>query len=126
MSENELLLEIVFEGDVVLEATLERIRAPFIVEEIKFKLPIEGRAAMMRGEMQIILGIGRGNRKATKNVEKGDVAYMPLGDALCIYLKDTTTYSAVNVLGKITSKEDELKKLETVRRGCRAIIRLRE
>ena len=45
-----------------------------IVEEIKFRLPFEGRAALMRSEMQITLGIGKGNAKPTNDVKKGDIS----------------------------------------------------
>ncbi|MFW9800666.1 MAG: hypothetical protein ACFFD9_09535, partial [Candidatus Thorarchaeota archaeon] len=78
MSEVDLPIEFEFEGGILLNAMLERVRAPLIIEEMKSKLPIEGRAALMRAEMQITLGIGKGNIKPTKEVTRGDIAYMPL------------------------------------------------
>ncbi|NHJ31229.1 MAG: hypothetical protein FK732_00060, partial [Asgard group archaeon] len=89
----------------------------------KSRLPIDGRGALMRGEMKITLGIMRGNAKPTKDVSRGDVAYMPLGDSLCIYLKDMKTYSPVNIIGKITSDNDVLEYLTQVRRGSHVTIR---
>jgi hypothetical protein len=117
LSDTDLHLHFEFEEDITLKGDLNRIHAPLIVEEIKFRLPIEGRAALMRSEMQITLGISKGNAKPTNDVKRGDISYMPLGDALCIYLEDQHTYSKVNIIGKITSSEEELVLLKKVRRG---------
>jgi len=117
LSDTDLHLNFEFEEDLVLEGFLNRIHAPLIVEEIKSLLPIKGRTALMRTEMQITLDISKGNAKPTNDVKKGDISYMPLGDALCIYLEDLRTYSKVNILGKITSSEAELALLKNVRRG---------
>jgi hypothetical protein len=125
MSDTDLHLEFEFEGDLILEGFLNRIYAPLIVEEIKFKLPFEGRAALMRSEMQITLGISKGYAKPTNEVKKGDISYMPLGDALCLYLEDQRTYSKVNILGKITSSEEQLELLKKVRRGSLVHIKVR-
>jgi hypothetical protein len=123
VSESDLQIKLEFEGDFQLTAVLDRVLGPLIVEEIKSRLPIEGRGALMRGEMKITLGIMRGNAKPTKDVSRGDVAYMPLGDTLCIYLKDMKTYSPVNIIGKITSENDVLEDLTQVRRGSQVTIR---
>ena len=124
MTQTDLRLEFDFEEGIILQALLERVNAPLILEEVKVKLPIEGRAALMRNEMQITLGIGKGNIKPTKEVKRGDVAYMPLGDNLCIYLDDMTTFSQVTVLGRITSDNETLGALKSVRRGAAVEIRL--
>ena len=122
MSESELPIQIEFEDGVILKAVLDRVNAPLIVEEIKSRIPIEGRAALLRGEMKITLAINKGNLKPTKSVKRGDIAYMPLGDSLCIYLRDMTTFSPVNILGNV-SNDASLDTLEQVRRGSRATIR---
>ncbi len=124
MSGTDLLLEFVFEGGLNLKGVINRIHAPLIVEEIKFKLPIEGRTAFMQGIMKITLGISKGNVKPTKDVKKADIAYQPLGDSLDIYLNDTQTFSQVNVLGRITSDEMELEALTKIRRGSSVTIQL--
>lgn len=125
MSMSEISLEIEFENGLVLKGCIDRIRGPAIVEDIKYKLPLEGRAALLRGEMKITLDIGKGNLKPTKDVKRAEIAYMPLGDSLCIYLKDMKTYNPVNVLGFIKNI-DALDKLNDVRRGSLASIRLSE
>ena len=124
MSESDLPIELEFEGDFLLKAVLDRVLAPLIIEEIKSRLPIESRGALLRGEMKITLGIMRGNAKPTKDVNRGDVAYMPLGDSLCIYLNEMKTYSPVNIIGRITSDNEVLENLTQVRRGSQVTIRL--
>ncbi|MFW9847152.1 MAG: cyclophilin-like fold protein [Candidatus Thorarchaeota archaeon] len=119
MSESEMPIEFRFEGDITLNAILERVMAPLIIEDIKAKLPMEGKAALMRDEMQITLGIKKGNIKATKEVKRGDIAYMPLGDNLCIYVTDKNTFSPVTIIGRVEIQSDELDRLRSVRRGSR-------
>lgn len=126
MSDTDLQLEFVFEGDFILRGVINRIYAPLIVEEIKSRLPLEGRTALMRGEMKITLGISKGNAKPTNDVKKGDIAYQPLGDSLDIYLNDQRTFSQVNVIGRITSGDIELDTLTNVRRGSLVTIRMQE
>ncbi len=124
MSESDVPIEIEFEGGIVITAVLDRVLAPQIVETVKDMLPFETRGALVRDEMKIPVGISRGNQKPVREVKMGDVAYMPLGDSLCIYLKDMKTFSPVNVIGRVTSL-DTLEQLRTVRRGSRVVIRLR-
>ncbi|MFX1485274.1 MAG: cyclophilin-like fold protein [Promethearchaeota archaeon] len=124
VSDTDLLLEFVFEGGLILKGVINRIHAPLIVEEIKSRLPFEGRTALMHGEMKITVGISKGNAKPTKDVKKADIAYQPLGDSLDIYLNDTRTFSQVNILGRITSDEEELETLAKVRRGSLVTIRM--
>lgn len=116
-------IEIEFDDGTILKGELDTVLGPLILADIKAAAPIEGRAALMRGEMQITIGIKRGNRRPTNEVKKGDIAYMPLGDNLCIYLKDTRTFSPVNILGKVTS-DDVLENLDKIRRGSRATFRV--
>ncbi len=125
MIESAVAIEIEFDNEIVLEGVLDRVLGPLIIADIKAAAPIVGRAALMRGEIQVTIGIKRGNRKPTNDVKKGDIAYMPLGDNLCIYLKDTRTFSPVNILGKVTS-DDVLEKLDRIRRGSRATFRIME
>ncbi len=126
LSDTDIQLEFVFEGDLILKGIINRIYAPLIVEEIKSRLPFEGRTALLQGEMKITLGISKGNAKPTNDVKKADIAYQPLGDSLDIYLSNKRTFSQVNVIGRIVSEESELDALTKVRRGSLVTIRLQE
>ena len=123
LSDTDVYLEFAFEDAFVLEGIINRIHAPLIVEEISFRLPFESKTALMRNELQITLGIPKGNAKPTNDVKKGDIAYMPLGDALVIYLEDMHTYSQVNILGKITSPAEQIALLRNVKRGSQVEVR---
>ena len=126
LGDTDLKLEFVFEGGLILKGIVNRIHAPLIVEEIKWRLPFDGKTALMRGEMKITLGISKGNAKPTYDVKKADIAYQPLGDSLDIYLNDQRTFSQVNVIGRITSDETEIDELTKVRRGSSVTIRMEE
>ncbi len=125
MSESDVNIVLEFEGGLKLDVVLDRVLGPLIVEEMKAKMPIQGKAAFIKGEMKITLGIGKGNVKATKEVKREQVAYMPLGDSLCIYVRDMKTFSPVNLLGSVKSPDSLLDELESVRRGSQVTIRLR-
>lgn len=126
LSDTNVYLVFTFEGGLILEGTINRIHAPLIVEEIIFRLPFEGKTGLMRNEMQIPLGISKGNAKPTNDVKKGDIAYMPLGDALVIYLEDMRTYSKINIIGKITSSFENITLLKEVKRGSQVHINRKE
>ncbi|RDE12030.1 MAG: hypothetical protein C4K47_08880 [Candidatus Thorarchaeota archaeon] len=123
MSESELPIELEFEGGLVLTGVLDRILGPLIIEEIKYRLPIAGKAAVIAGQVKITLGLKAGNLKASTEVKQGDLAYNPLGDSLDIYLKDMHTAGRVNIVGRITSGKDALERLAGLRRGARVTVR---
>jgi len=122
MSESDRPIVIEFENGLVVDGVLDRVKGPLIVEEIMHRLPIIGRAVVMGSEMRITLGIGRGNLKAARDLKRGEIAYMPLGDSLCIYLDDTRSPTPVNPLGRVIS-DHLLDTLRDVRRGARVTIR---
>ncbi len=116
-------VELEFEGGPTITAVIDRVLGPLIVEEIKFRLPIVAKAAVMAGQVKMTLGISKGNLKATSEVKRGDMAYNPLGDSLDVYLKDMHTFGPVNLIGRITSNSEALQRLGTIRRGGRVTIR---
>ncbi len=81
MSENEIPIQLTFDDKLVLEGVLDRVMAPLIAEDIKSRLPIDAFTARNGDEIRIAVKIGRGNMKPTKNVKRGQMAYLPLGDA---------------------------------------------
>lgn len=126
MSESDIPIEILFENDFTISAVLDRVKGPLIVEEIKFRLPFDTRTAYMRGEMKFLMGISKGNLKPTKSVKRGEIAYMPLGDSLCIYFQDMNTFSPVNIIGNVTSEDELLEQIKDVRRGSQVTIQLKK
>ena len=91
------------EGLGEAKGELIRIRAPLTAENIWRAIPIAGVASVWRNaEVYFPAGIKRGLEKATRKIEKGDIAYWPLGDAICVFHERVEPYSDVNVIVRIT------------------------
>jgi hypothetical protein len=90
--------------DGVGEAAGELIRhlAPRTVEAIVRKLPMEGRAALWKEEVYFEIPVKMGKEKAKATVERGQIAFWPMGSALCIFYGESQPYSPVNIVGQIT------------------------
>jgi len=84
------------------EGELIRHLAPRTVDSITKTLPIEGRAALWKEEVYFEIPIKMGDEKAKPKVEKGTIAYWPMGNSLCIFYGDTQPYSPVNIIGRVT------------------------
>ncbi|MEM1515800.1 MAG: cyclophilin-like family protein [Thermoproteota archaeon] len=54
-----------------------------------------------------------GAEKPRDFVKKGDMAYWPLGKAICIFLDDMRPYSPVNLIGQVTEGIDLLAKVKS-------------
>ena len=94
----KLLIENVGEA----EGEFIRHLSPRTVDNILRGLPIEGRAALWKEEIYFEIPVATGEEKAKTRVKKGDLAYWPMGKALCIFYGETQPYSAVNIVGQIT------------------------
>jgi hypothetical protein len=90
------------EGVGEAEGELVRFLAPRTIDMIVRKLPIEGRAALYKEEIYFETPIKMGEEKAKNTVEKGTIAFWPMGSAICIFYGESQPYSPVNNLGKIT------------------------
>jgi hypothetical protein len=97
-------LQIKFIIESVGEAEGELIRhlAPRTVDAIAKKLPIQGRAALWKEEVYFEIPVKMGEEKPKPKVEKGNIAFWPMGNALCIFYGESQPYSPVNILGKVT------------------------
>lgn len=84
------------------EGELIRHLAPRTVDAITKTLPIEGRMALWKEEVYFEIPIKMGDEKAKPKVEKGTIAYWPMGSALCIFYGESQPYSPVNIVGKVT------------------------
>jgi len=84
------------------EGELVRHLAPRTVEAITRKLPVEGRAALWKEEVYFEIPVKMGEEKAKPRVEKGTIAYWPMGSALCVFYGESQPYSPVNIVGRVT------------------------
>lgn len=105
MSEEEISrikIKFIINGLGEAEGELVRFLAPRTIDMIVRKLPIEGRAALWKEEVYFEIPIKMGEEKAKSTVEKGTIAFWPMGSAICVFYGESQPYSPVNVLGKIT------------------------
>jgi len=98
---------------------LVKFYAPLTVEKLLNRLPLEGRAHPTSGGYSFIVGLKRGEEKSVREVEAGTIAYWPMGDAICIFHSDTSTYSPVNRVGRVT---ENLELMRRVASGARVRI----
>ncbi len=103
------------------EGELVRFLAPRTVDMIARKLPIEGRAALWKEEVYFETPIKMGEEKAKPTVEKGTIAFWPMGSAICIFYGNTQPYSPVNILGKMTK---DLELFQKVKSGTKIRVEL--
>ncbi|MGA1974637.1 MAG: cyclophilin-like family protein [Conexivisphaerales archaeon] len=72
---------------------------------------IAGRATLEEGSILILTPIRAGLEKPKNRFAAGDIAFLPLNGALCIFLVDTTTARPMNHVGRVTSEGDLLKEI---------------
>ena len=119
MSVSRIPIRLVIDGIGKAEGEIVRIRSPRTADAILRGLPIEGMAALWQQEVYFDIPIKMGSEKASPTVEKGALAYWPMGSAFCIFWGETQPYSPVNIIGKVTKN---LELFEKVKSGTNIII----
>jgi hypothetical protein len=99
---SRIKIKFIIEGFGEAEGELVRFLAPRTIDALVRKLPVEGRAALWKEEVYFETLIKMGEEKAKGSVEKGTVAFWPMGSAICIFYGESQPYSPVSILGKIT------------------------
>jgi hypothetical protein len=95
-------IKFIIEGLGEAEGEFVRFLAPRTIDTLVRKLPIEGRAALWREEVYFETPIKMGEEKAKSTVEKGTIAFWPMGSAICIFYGESQPYSPVSILGEVT------------------------
>jgi len=119
MSVSRIPIKLIVEGIGEAEGELVRLRSPRTVDAILRALPLEGLAALWKEEVYFDIPVKVGNEKASPTVETGDLAYWPMGAALCIFWGKTQPYSPVNIVGKVTKN---LELFRNVKSGTKIIV----
>jgi hypothetical protein len=99
---SRIKIKFVVDGVGEAEGELVRHLAPRTINMIIRKLPIEGRAALWKEEVYFEIPVKMGEEKAKGTVEKGAIAFWPMGSAICVFYGESQPYSPVNILGEIT------------------------
>lgn len=114
ISKVQIIFSIENSGDAIGE--LYRIKAPRTYAAILDILPHTEKASVYKNaQVNLRIPCSIGLEKATKEVNKGDIAYWPLGKGICIYYEKIAPYSPVNVVGKILEGLDHFKNVKTGR-----------
>ncbi len=58
--------------------------------------------ARWKEEIYFEIPVKMGGEKAKRNVEMGDLAFWPMGNAFCVFYGESQPYSPVNIIGRIT------------------------
>ncbi len=106
-------VKFLIEGVGEAQGELVRHLAPRTADAILKALPLEGRAALWREEVYFEIPVKAGEEKAKGTVQKGDVAFWPLGSALCIFYGESQPYSPVNLVGRVTKNLEVFQKVKT-------------
>ena len=99
---SRIKIKFIIEGLGEVEGELVRFLAPRTIDTLVRKLPIEGRAALWKEEVYFETPIKMGEEKAKGTVEKGTIAFWPMGSAICIFYGESQPYSPVSILGEVT------------------------
>jgi hypothetical protein len=110
---SRIKVKFIVEGLGEAEGELVRFLAPRTIDMIVRKLPIEGRAALWKEEVYFETPIKMGEEKAKGTVEKGSIAFWPMGSAICIFYGDSQPYSPVSILGKITGNLELFRQIKS-------------
>ena len=110
---SRIKVKFIIEGLGEAEGELVRFLAPRTIATIVRKLPVEGRAALWKEEVYFELPVKIGPEKAKTTVESGDIAFWPMGSALCVFFGQSQPYSSVNILGKITKNLELFKEVKS-------------
>jgi len=119
MSVSRIPIKFVIEGVGNAEGELIRIVSPRTTDAIIRALPLEGLAALWQEEVYFDIPVKMGNEKSKPTVEKGTLAYWPMGAAFCIFYGETQPYSPVNIIGKVTKNLEFFAK---AKRGAKIVI----
>ncbi|HJX23096.1 MAG TPA: cyclophilin-like fold protein [Candidatus Bathyarchaeia archaeon] len=96
-------VKFVIEGRGEAEGEFISFLSPRTADALIRKMPIEGRAAIWKEEVYFETPAKLGSEKPRGKVEVGDIAYWPMGSAICIFYGPSQPYSPVNILGRVTN-----------------------
>ena len=114
ISKVQIIFSVENSGDAIGE--LYRIKAPRTYATILEILPHTEIASVYKNaQVSIRMPGSIGPEKATKEIDKGDIAYWPLGKGICVYYEKIEPYSPVNVVGKILEGLDHFQSVRTGR-----------
>jgi hypothetical protein len=101
-----------FKDKLEAKGELVRIHGPRTVEALVDCMPFTSHTFIWKEEIYFDAPCTVGPEKPKATVQPGDIAYWPPGKAFCIFYGNSQPYSAVNVVGKITTDLEPLRKIK--------------
>jgi len=77
---------------------------------------LNGRVTQMPGSCYFQVGLRLGVEKARRRFNRGEIAYWPLADAICLFYREVTLYTPANPIGSV---EHRLEIAEEAKSGQR-------
>ncbi len=105
-------IRILIEGLGEAEGEFVRFLAPRTVDALLRVLPLQGRVAILKEQVYFQVQLKIGPEKATPKALEGDIAYWPMGNALCVFTGSMKTHGPVNRIGKNLSNLEIFRKVQ--------------
>jgi hypothetical protein len=105
--------KILLEGLGEADGEFIRFLAPRTVDALLRLLPLQGRVAIWREQVYFQVPLKIGVEKGVSKVDEGDVAYWPMGNALCIFRGAMQPHGSVNLVGRILSGLELFRKVQS-------------
>jgi hypothetical protein len=116
MSKDEIArvpFRVFLEGLGEAEGEFIRFLAPRTADALLRLLPLQGRVAVWREEVYFQVPLKMGTEKGVSKVAEGDVAYWPMGGALCVFRGVMRPHGSVNLVGRILSGLELFRKVQS-------------
>jgi len=84
---------------------------PQTTEKIIEALPLEGNARIYKQEIYFAIPVDIDAENSTMEIDKGDVAIWPQGNAFCIFFGHSDPVSPVNKIGEVKQNVDSFKEV---------------
>lgn len=104
-SVSRLLIQLEFDKKIFINGVLIRFYSPLTISKLVRILPIENKVHYNSDNfIYIETNLIVGSEKSRLTFSKGDIAFLPANNSICIFLKDVK-YTSMNLIGKITDIE---------------------
>ena len=101
---SRILIRVSVQGKGDAEGEVFRHLAPITLNTLLRSMPINGRVNRFDNIfIYVISGVVAGVEKTKKVFQRGDIAFLALNGAICIFLKDSTVAKPMNPIGRITA-----------------------
>ncbi len=104
-SVSRLPIQLEFDKKIFINGVLIRFYSPLTISKLVRILPIENKVHYNSDNfIYIETNLIVGSEKSRLTFSKGDIAFLPANNSICIFLKDVK-YTSMNLIGKITDIE---------------------